>query len=71
MFWTLYFNGSRSNDGAGARCILISPDGEITMLACRLDFECTNIVVEYKTIVQDLYKEISLDFQYLQVFGDS
>ena len=36
LFWSLYFDGSKSSDGAGAGCILIDPYGEKTMLSCRL-----------------------------------
>jgi len=28
LFWTLYFDGSKSNDGAGAGCILINSNRE-------------------------------------------
>ena len=38
LFWTLYFDGSKSNDCAGDGCILISHDGEKTMIPCRLEF---------------------------------
>lgn len=41
------------------------------MLACRLEFDCTNNTVEYEALVQGLYKEIGLNIKYLQVFGDS
>lgn len=36
LFWTLYFDDSKSNNSAGSSCILIIPKGEKTMLACRL-----------------------------------
>ena len=49
----------------------ISPQGEKTMLSCRLEFECTNNTAEYEALVQGLYKAIGLKFQYLKVFGDS
>jgi len=26
--WTLYFDGSKSQEGSGARCILIDPKGK-------------------------------------------
>lgn len=65
LFWTLYFDGSRSNDGARVECILINLVGEKTMIACRLEFECTNSIVEYEALVQGLYKEISLNVKYL------
>ena len=71
LFWTLYFDGSLSNDGTRAGCILIIPKGEKTMIACRLEFECTNNIAEYESLVQGLYKAISLNFKYLQVLGDS
>lgn len=38
FFWKLYFDGSKSSDGAGVGCILISPEGEKTMLTYRLEF---------------------------------
>ena len=28
LFWKLFFDGSKSNDGAGAGCILVNPEGE-------------------------------------------
>lgn len=40
------------------------------MLACRLEFDCTNNVVEYEALVHGLQKVISLDIKYLKVFGD-
>jgi len=36
LFWSLYFDGSKSSEGSGAGCILVSPQGEKTMLSCRL-----------------------------------
>lgn len=36
LFWTLYFDGSKSNNGVGFGCILISPEGEKTTLPCKL-----------------------------------
>lgn len=71
LFWKLFFDGSKSNDGVGAGCILVSPEGEKTMLACKLEFECTNNTIEYEALIQGLYKAIGLHIKYLQVFGDS
>ena len=71
MFWSLYFDGSKSNEVAGAGYILVSPEGENTMLSCILEFECTNNTAEYEALIQGLYKAISLKVQYLKVFGDS
>jgi len=71
LFWSLYFDGSKSSEGSGAGCILVSPEGEKTMLSCRLEFECTNNTAEYEALVQGLYKAIGLKVQNLKVFGDS
>ena len=67
----LYFEGSKSSEGSGAGCILVSPQGKKTMLSYRLEFECTNNTAEYGALVQGLYKAIGLKIQYLKVFGDS
>ena len=71
LFWTLYFDGSKFEDGVGVSCILINPEGEKNMLACRLEFNCTNNIAEYKALVQGLYKAIDLNIKYLKVLGDS
>ena len=71
LFWKLYFDGSKSKEGAGAGCVLISPEGNKTILTCRLEFDCTNNTAEYEALVQGLYKAIGLNVKYLQVFGDS
>ena len=71
LFWKLFFDGSKSNEGAGAGCILISLEGDKIMLTCRLEFDCTNNTAEYEALVQGLYKEIRLHIKYLQVFEDS
>ena len=36
------------------------------MLSCRLEFECTNNIVEYEALIQGLYKAISLNVKYLK-----
>ena len=41
------------------------------MLACHLEFECTNNVVEYEALVQGLRKEIDLNVKGIEVFSDS
>ena len=40
--WTLYFDGSRNKEVASVGCLFIDPHGNKTMIACHLDFECTN-----------------------------
>jgi ribonuclease HI len=40
-------------------------------LSCRLEFDCTNNIVEYEALVQGLKKDIDLSIKELKVFGDS
>ena len=69
--WMLYFDGSRSKDGAGAECVLIDPNGTKSMIACRLDFECTNNVAEYEELVQGIRKAIDMGAKEIESVGYS
>jgi ribonuclease HI len=71
QIWTIYFDGSKSQEGSGAGCILIDPKGKRHFLSCRLEFECTNNTVEYEALVQGLKKSIDLNVKELKVFRDS
>jgi ribonuclease HI len=71
QIWSLYFDGSKSKEGAGVGCIIIDPTGNKTLLACRLEFECTNNVAEYEALLQGLRKALDMRIQNLIVFGDS
>ena len=69
--WTLYFDGAKSKEGAGAGCLLVDPQGNKTCIACRMEFSCTNNTVEYEALIQGLKKAIDLGIKELIVFGDS
>ena len=69
--WTLYFDGSKSKEGARAGCILIYPKGNKICISCILEFDCTNNIVEYEALIQGLKKEIDLDIKVLVTYGDS
>jgi ribonuclease HI len=71
QIWSLYFDSSKSKEGAGAGCIIIDSAGNKTLLACRLEFECTNNTVEYEALLQGLRKSLDMHIQNLVVFGDS
>ena len=53
-FWTLYFDGSKTLEGSGVSCVLIDPRKNKCFLSCRLEFECTNNIAEYESLVQGL-----------------
>jgi hypothetical protein len=39
QIWTIYFDGSKSQEGSGEGCILIDRKGKNHFLSCRLEFE--------------------------------
>ena len=41
------------------------------MIACRLEFECTNNVAEYEALLKGLRKALDLNIKCIEVFGDS
>ena len=69
--WTLYFDGSKNKEGAGVGCLLIDPHVNKTMIACHLEFECTNNVVEYEALKQGIRKALDLQVKCIEVFGES
>ena len=70
-FWTLHFVRSKTKEGTGVGCVLIDPKKNTTLIACMLEFECTNNIAEYEALIQGLNKAIELSIQDLKVYGDS
>jgi ribonuclease HI len=54
--WTVLCDGSWGTFGAGATVILISPSKIKTCYVARLEFNCTNNIVEYKALLLGLRK---------------
>jgi ribonuclease HI len=52
-------------------CVLQDPNGNITMLACKLEFQCTNNVAKYEALIRGLKKAIDLNVKFIKVYGDS
>jgi ribonuclease HI len=52
-------------------CILKDPNGKKTLIACRLEFQCTNNIVEYEALIQGLKKVVDMKARKIKVFGDS
>jgi ribonuclease HI len=52
----VFCDGSWGTFGAGATAILISPSQIRTCYAARLEFSCTNNIVEYKALLLGLLK---------------
>jgi hypothetical protein len=60
QIWSLYFDGSKSKEGAGVGYVIIDPAGNKTLLARRLEFECTNNIAEYEALLQGLRKALDM-----------
>jgi ribonuclease HI len=69
--WTLEFDGSHSGHGAGAGVVLTAPSGEVFYRSFRLEFDCTNNVVEYEALILGLNLAIDKGATILEVKGDS
>jgi hypothetical protein len=52
--WTVFSDGSWGTFGAGAAAILVVPSKVRTCYAARLDFSCTNNIVEYEALLLGL-----------------
>ena len=69
--WTLYFDGSRNREGAIVVYLLIDPHGNRMLIACHLEFECTNNVAEYEALMQRLRKALDLQVKCIELFKDT
>jgi ribonuclease HI len=69
--WHMHFDGSCSNEGNGAGIILVSPAGKIHNLSYRLEFACSNNVIEFKALLLGIENSLNLGCGHLSVFGNS
>ena len=54
--WLVFFDGSWGSFGVGATAVLIPPSKIKTCYTARLEFNCTNNLVEYKAVLLGLRK---------------
>jgi ribonuclease HI len=54
--WTVFCDGSWGTFGVGAVVVLVAPSKVRTCYAAKLDFSCTNNIVEYETLLLGLQK---------------
>jgi len=67
----MYFDGSKTKDGSGARRVLMDSHNRKHMVSIHLEFECTNNVVEYEALMLGLQKAISPNVVIVKLVGDS
>jgi ribonuclease HI len=54
--WTVFYDGSWRTFGAGAAVVLVAPLKVRQCYAAKLDFSCTNNIVEYEALLLGLQK---------------
>ena len=54
--WTVFYDDSWGTFGAGAAVVLVAPSKVRTCYARKLDFSCTNNIVEYEALLLELRK---------------
>jgi ribonuclease HI len=68
--WHLHFDGSHSNKGNGYGIILVSPARKIHNLSYRLDFYCSNNVIEFEALLLGIENALNLGCSHLSLFGN-
>jgi hypothetical protein len=69
--WKMYFDGACSKEGFGAGIVFISPTKEVIPMSYKLEFDTTNNISEYESLVLGLKAARDMDIDKLSVFGDS
>jgi hypothetical protein len=69
--WTLFFDGSSRNQGAGAGALLLTPNGKQFNYMVHLELKATNNMAEYEALMFGLSIALSLGVRQLLVKGDS
>jgi ribonuclease HI len=67
----MFFNRASSREGARARVVLVSPVQEILSLSFKLEFETTNNVAEYDSLILGLRVSKDMGIEEISVFGDA
>ncbi|KAA3469864.1 RNA-directed DNA polymerase (Reverse transcriptase), Ribonuclease H [Gossypium australe] len=68
--WKLNFDGASNAVGNGVGAVLISPSGDHYPFTCKLDFDCTNNMVEYESCIMGIRATIDREVNVLEVYGD-
>jgi hypothetical protein len=69
--WKLFFDGSKSEQGAGIGVVLESPMGIKTQMALRLDQQCSHNQAEYEALIFGLELLLEMKIFNVQIHGDS
>jgi ribonuclease HI len=67
----MFFYGTCSREGVGAGVFFVSPSQETMSLSYKMEFETTNNVAEYESLVLGLRAAREMGIQEVAVFGDA
>lgn len=70
-WWSLYFDGSTGREGVGAGIWITSPDKESKFLSYKINFDCTNNMADYESLILGLEALLKLKARNIAVCGDS
>ncbi|KAG8481981.1 hypothetical protein CXB51_026895 [Gossypium anomalum] len=69
--WKLNFDGASNAIGNGIGAVLVSPNGDHYLFTSKLDFDCTNDMVEYEACIMSIRAAIKREIKVIEVYGDS
>ena len=69
--WTLRFDESSTTSEEGARIVMSKNTEDTVTMSSKLDFPCTNNMVEYEAYLTGLAVAREMGIKHLQVIGDS
>ena len=69
--WHMHFDGAHSRSGKGSGIVIKSPTGQVYKFAYILEFDATNIVVEYEDLLLGLEACKGMGIKLLNIKGDS
>jgi ribonuclease HI len=70
--WTMYFDGSKRIQGAGAGVVLISPQGDKLKYVLRMSFpQASNNEAKYEALLHGMKMAKACGATQLKIFGDS
>lgn len=70
VLWTMYFDGAKSKEGAGAGVVFFSLEKNTFRYSFTLKFSCTNNIVEYEALLLGLKVATHHGIKKLHVIGD-
>ena len=69
--WKLYFDEATNSTKNGVGVVLVFPKGHQILVSVKLNFDCTNNVIEYEACIVILLVTLEFAAYDLSIFGDT